>query len=171
MFQRAVLSGLVSCLSVPCLHRAREGSYIFSTLILVICSCSKKCSKSSCPHFLNAGGKKCVASTLQPVPYMPFLLVHFSCLHFERGAARARGAVAASAPHAEGPGLNPKCVHALTCRLCRMWMLAGSILILPPPPQAMFQRAVLSGLVSCLSVPCLHGPGRADTLENAGRDD
>ena len=58
--------GLVSCLSVPLFAQGPGGQYTlenagrddlggFSTPILLRCSCSKKCSKSSRPHFLSVG--------------------------------------------------------------------------------------------------------------------
>ena len=58
--------GLVSCLSVPLSAKGHGGQYTlenagrddlggFSTPILLRCSCSKKCSKSSRPHFLSVG--------------------------------------------------------------------------------------------------------------------
>ena len=122
--------GLVSCLSVPLSAKGPGGQYTlenagrddlggFSTPILLRCSCSKKCSKSSRPRFLSVGIVwpllGCVPCLLPSWASQPANQQQHALLFLTLWEQWLRGTWCSgitSASHAEGPGLNPQCVHA-----------------------------------------------------------
>ena len=120
----------LSCLSVPLSAKGPGGQYTlenagrddlggFSTPILLRCSCSKKCSKSSRPRFLSVGHVwpllGCVPCLLPIWASQPANQQQHALLFLTLWEQWLRGTWCSgitSASHAEGPGLNPQCVHA-----------------------------------------------------------